>query len=158
MAGQYNPPRLQYRITDLLYTAGFIVNCSSTNFPLAVEPLPTLTMTPSTNVTAGTNVSVAVGSPDFSPSNFPIVDANLTSAPSPAPPAGAFLAYFHGGANISFSPIGEDNTTAVPAGLAGAVWAQVVKTNQSLPTLNDTISGVAMLNIPVPVTANNSFS
>ena len=149
-------------MTSLTYlSAGFIVSCPSTNFPLVVEPLPSLTVTPSFNITVGTKVTVAVGAADFSPKNFPIVDANLTMVPPKPPtppPTNMFMAYFHGGLNVSFSPIGQDNTTTIPEGLAGAVWAQVVTTDQGFPTLDETVSGVAMLNIPVPAGADSSFN
>lgn len=117
---------------------------------------------PANNITVGTTVTVSIGGPDFSPANFPIIDANLTSAPNnlwgPPPPGGWFLAYFHGGLNVSFSAIAADNTTVLPPGLAGAVWAQVVTTNTSKPTLEEAVSGVAMLNIPVPADVDNSFN
>ncbi|GJE93087.1 ferritin-like domain-containing protein [Phanerochaete sordida] len=159
LAPWYGPFDTPLNMTQVISLAsGFIVSCPSTNFPLVVEPVPALTVTPSFNITVGTNVTVAIGAPDFSPSNFPIVDTNLTMAPNNAPSSGKFLAYFHGGLNVSFSPIAQDNTTTIPAGLAGAVWAQVVTTDQGFPELEDTVSGVAMLNIPVPSGADSSFN
>lgn len=159
LAPWYGPFDTPLNMTQVIsLAAGFIVSCPSTNFPLVVEPVPTLTVTPSFNITVGTNVTVSIGAPDFSPSNFPIVDNSLSMAPHNAAWTGKFLAYFHGGLNVSFSPIAADNTTTIPDGLAGAVWAQVVTTDQGVPTLEQTVSGVAMLNIPVPAGADNSFN
>ncbi|EKM57289.1 uncharacterized protein PHACADRAFT_208391 [Phanerochaete carnosa HHB-10118-sp] len=154
--GPFDTPLNETQVISL--ASGFIVSCPSSNFPLTVEPVPALTVTPSSNLTVGINVTVAIGAPDFNSSNFPIVDTNLTTAPNNSPASGKFLAYFHGGLNVSYSPIASDNTTTIPEGLAGVVWAQVVTTNTSAPTLNDTVSGVAMLNIPVSPAANNSFN
>jgi hypothetical protein len=123
--------------------------------------VPSLAVTPAVNLTVGATLTVAVGGEDFSPANFPIQDSKLQNLPpaSIAPPSsGWFLAYFHGGLNVSFSPINPDNTTILPPGLAGAVWAQVVNTDQGFPTIDNVISGVSMINVAVPANADNSFN
>ena len=123
--------------------------------------MPALTVTPNFGVTVGQTVTVAVGAPDFDPTKFPIQDSSLKNAPpaSVSPPkSGWFLAYFHGGSNVTFSPVAGDMTTVIPPGLAGNVWAQLVDTNQGFPTIDNVISGVSMLVIPVPADADNSFN
>ena len=124
-------------------------------------PLPTLALTPSCDscdVTVGSAITVVIGDFDFSPADFPIVDADPTSAPATSSLAGAFLAYFDGVDGVSFSPIDHDNTTIVPDGVLGTVFVQVVTTDQSFPTLDDTISGVAILTIVASADADNSSS
>ncbi|KAI0088359.1 ferritin-like domain-containing protein [Irpex rosettiformis] len=132
----------------------FITTCPSTNPPLIVTPLNTLTLTPA-NATAGSNVTVQVGGPDFNSSSIPII-SSATPAAAPAL-GGNFLAYFHG-LGVSFSPIAQDNTTSVPTGLQGLVFASVVSTNSSVPSANTTLSGLAPLNIGVQPTADNSLN
>lgn len=118
-------------------------------------PLNILSLTPA-NSTTGQNVTVQVSpQQDFSPSNIPISNTSFVPTTPPALP-GNFVAYFHGGQNVSYSIINPDNTTTIPDGFAGIVYASVVTNNQTAPSADTTLSGLAILNIPVPADANNS--
>ncbi|KAI0696342.1 ferritin-like domain-containing protein [Cytidiella melzeri] len=135
--------------------SAFIESCPSTNPPLIVAPLNTLTLTPS-NATVGGQVTVAIGGADFNSSSIPITNSSATPGAAPSL-QGNFLAYYHG-INVTYSVIAQDNTTTVPSGIAGVVFTSVVSTNETAPTVDTTLSGLAVLSIPVEASDDNSFN
>ncbi|KAI0826021.1 ferritin-like domain-containing protein [Irpex lacteus] len=149
--GPFDTPLNASAIFSLAST--FITSCPSSNPPLIVTPVNSLSLTPA-NATVGSNVTVQVGGADFNSSSIPIT--SNSSAPDPAPAlAGNFLAYYHG-LNVSFSPIASDNTTTVPSGIEGLVFTSVVSSNSTKPTVDTTLSGLAVLNIGVQPGDDNS--
>ncbi|THG99394.1 hypothetical protein EW026_g2949 [Hermanssonia centrifuga] len=132
----------------------FIVACPSTNPPLIVTPLPVLTLSPA-NATVNQSVAVALSNnQDFSPSNIPIVNSTFV-APTTNGSTPLFLAFYHG-LQVTFAPLDGSNSTTVPDGLAGVVYAALVSSNNTAPTPETTLSGLSVLNIPVPATANST--
>lgn len=138
--------------------SSFILACPSTNPPLPIQPLPVLQISP-VNATAGTNITVFVpGTEDFSPANIPIVNASATT-PIPSVNNGTatpfFLAYYNG-TNFTYSALNPDNTTTIPEGLAGVVYTQLVSTNLTAPSNETVLTGLAVLNIPVPANSTTT--
>ena len=117
-------------------------------------PLPNVSLNPA-NATVGETVTVALtGQADFIPSNIPVVNGSFVSPQSNG--TNLFLAYYNG-LNVTFSPLNpNDNTTVIPDGLAGIVYAALVDGNDTAPTVDNTLTGLAVLNIPVPASANNT--
>ncbi len=146
-----------FLIFALIYiriVAQFIDACPSTNPSLIVTPLPILSLSP-TNVTVNDTVSVSVSTKqDFSPSNITIVDDTFI-APTTDGSGPFYLAFFHG-SQVSFAPLNADNSTTIPDGLAGVVYTALVSSNATAPSPDTTLSGLYVLNIPVPPSADNS--
>ncbi|PSR74736.1 hypothetical protein PHLCEN_2v9615 [Hermanssonia centrifuga] len=127
---------------------------ASAVWSLAFTPLPVLTLSPA-NATVNQSVAVAVSNnQDFSPSNIPIVNSTFV-APTTNGSTPLFLAFYHG-LQVTFAPLDGSNSTTVPDGLAGVVYAALVSSNNTAPTPETTLSGLSVLNIPVPATANST--
>ena len=121
-----------------------------------------LSVSPS-NATVNSSITVSLtGAEDFSPSNIPIInstssDNSTDSSNSNSTSTPLYVAYFHG-FNVTFSEVNSsDNTTTIPDGLAGLVYASLVSTNETTPSPDTTLSGLAVITIPVPAAANNSL-
>ena len=150
--GPFDTPLNASEIVSLV--AGFITACPSTNPPLPVVPLPVLTLNPA-NATVNQSVSVALtGQNDFSPSNLPIFNSSFVAPTTNG--SDLFLAYYNG-FNVTYSALTSQNTTVIPDTLAGVVYAQLVSTNTTAPSPATVLSGLSVLNIPVPPTANNTI-
>ena len=116
--------------------AQFIVSCPESNPPLAVTPLPKLTVAPGSPA-PGDTVS------------FTFDNGQVRKDGSPL-----FVAWFDG-VTVQYSDLSADNHATVPAGLQGTVYAAVVKDKVSTPTEQGLLTGLVMFEVAFPSYVSN---